>query len=89
MIGLNIEMPKSCSECPCQYDYIYCQADTKLKMYCDESFDFLEQRHPKCPLVEIPMPEEMNVRICGSGWVYCNGNCAECPKANINTTNHS
>lgn len=46
---LVIDMPKECSECPCFYDYLCCQAKGGLNVLGDE-------RPKECPLK--PMPEK-------------------------------
>lgn len=45
--GMN--MPISCEKCPLCYDYLHCSIDDSLHM-------FLYNRHPNCPLIEIPTP---------------------------------
>lgn len=45
----GMDMPISCEKCPLCYDYLYCSIDDRLHM-------FLYNRHPNCPLVEIPTP---------------------------------
>lgn len=45
----GMEMPISCEKCPLCYDYLNCSIDDSLQM-------FLYNRHPNCPLVEIPTP---------------------------------
>ena len=45
----NMEMPISCEKCPLCYDYLHCSIDDSLHM-------FLYNRHPNCPLIEIPIP---------------------------------
>ena len=45
----GIDMPISCEKCPLCYDYLCCSIDDSLHM-------FLYNRHPNCPLVEIPTP---------------------------------
>ena len=47
---LVIDKPKECSECPCFYDYIRCQAEEDAKVYG-------EKRPYNCPLK--PMPKRM------------------------------
>ena len=45
----EMDMPISCEKCPLCYDYLHCSIDDSLHM-------FLYNRHPNCPLVEIPTP---------------------------------
>lgn len=45
----GMDMPISCEKCPLCCDYLYCIIDESLRM-------FLYNRHPNCPLVEIPTP---------------------------------
>lgn len=45
----GMDMPISCEKCPLCYDYLHCSIDDSLHM-------FLYNRHPNCPLVEIPTP---------------------------------
>ena len=50
----NIDMPKSCSDCPLEYDCFVCRlTDTD---FCDNEYeeDWCETRMPDCPLIEIP-----------------------------------
>lgn len=51
MIGLNIDMPSTCDDCPLEYDGFSCSA-SDIYLY-DDDFDPSKQRHPDCPLVEI------------------------------------
>ena len=45
----GMDMPISCEKCPLCYDYLHCSIDDSLHMS-------LYNRHPNCPLVEIPTP---------------------------------
>lgn len=45
----GMDMPTSCEKCPLCYDYLHCSIDESLRM-------FLYNRHPDCPLIEIPTP---------------------------------
>lgn len=45
----GMDMPISCEKCPFCYDYLHCSIDDSLHMY-------LYNRHPNCPLIEIPTP---------------------------------
>lgn len=45
----GMDMPISCEKCPLCYDYLCCSIDNSLHM-------FLYNRHPGCPLIEIPTP---------------------------------
>ena len=56
----DIEMPKSCSDCPCCYDYIYCTALSKGLMrddddnyYSELGIDIFETRFPDCQLIGV------------------------------------
>ena len=49
MIQIDIPMPENCSECPCMYDCIRCQAAERSLDYA--TFD--EKRPEWCPLVEV------------------------------------
>lgn len=51
MIAINMEMPKSCDDCPISiYDFEDCE-------WCgliDEEVTYLyKNRHPNCPLIEV------------------------------------
>ena len=46
------EMPISCTECPCYDDMETCFCNV-LDSYCEQ---YKTERHPDCPLVEIPAP---------------------------------
>lgn len=51
----NIEMPKSCYDCPLCYDMMECSAsDIRFFKVKEKSFDFCTERHPNCPLVPVP-----------------------------------
>ena len=52
---IKMDMPKSCSECPCEYDSFRCNV-TGTKFWDIEDFDVFTQRLPNCPLVEIKIP---------------------------------
>lgn len=45
----GFDMPISCERCPLCYDYLHCSINNYLQM-------FLYNRHPNCPLIEIPTP---------------------------------
>ncbi len=50
----DLEMPKSCDDCPF-YEYRNDEADRCWIKHTDiQGVEFLDKRHPKCPLVEIP-----------------------------------
>ena len=62
MVKIDIEMPKSCGQCPCVaigesmgYEYLMCP------ILCDKDVDFYENeqegRHPDCKLIEIEKGE--------------------------------
>lgn len=48
----NMEMPKSCDECPCFSEYDACDVTGSWK-FADE-FDKGKERLPDCPIVPIP-----------------------------------
>lgn len=51
----NMKMPKNCMDCPMNYDSIDCVLvfDISLRDK-DNEFMYEDERHPKCPLVEVP-----------------------------------
>lgn len=53
----GMEMPQNCAECPMCYDMMECSV-SPLKFWNGrteiEQFDFCNERHPDCPLVELP-----------------------------------
>ena len=53
MVGIQIEMPKSCEECPCNDDSYRCGATGNL-------FDFDEwtRRASDCPLIDLSQYED-------------------------------
>ena len=75
MIGLNIEMPKSCKDCPCWLEEGYC---IPLDIYVGEN------RSPDCPRVE-DVAEVVRCKDCefndgraceySAIWVHPNGYC--------------
>ena len=50
----NMEMPKTCSDCPIDYDFVCCQFFDKS--WVAMGFDNTEGRHLDCPLVELTKP---------------------------------
>ena len=53
----GMEMPKSCDDCPLNYDSIDCMvADNALREKGSGDFLFDHERQPNCPLVDVPMP---------------------------------
>lgn len=51
----GMEMPKSCSDCPMCYDMMQCSiAEPIINFFKVKEFEFCAERHPRCPLVEIP-----------------------------------
>ena len=56
-ILIRMEMPQSCSDCPMCYDMIECTV-SPLRFWHgrpeNEQFDFRNERHPDCSLVELP-----------------------------------
>lgn len=53
----GMEIPKSCGECPLDYDSIACRATNKEfpNRSSDDGFDaYCNTRMPDCPLVEVP-----------------------------------
>lgn len=73
----GVKMPKTCYECPCQYDLISCQA-LDFESICEEDFDCTTQRLPNCPLEEAE-PKHAYVIIDEDGNMECSncgsGNC--------------
>ena len=76
----GMDMPISCEKCPLCYDYLNCSIDDSLQMY-------LYNRHPNCPLIEIPTPHGRLIDIdkvkdklrdqipcCGLDMTYSNSN---------------
>ena len=57
----NMKMPKTCAECPMNYDECWCTV-----IHGDESSlldDYTDKRLDKCPLVEIPDPKVIAARM--------------------------
>lgn len=52
LIIKGMEMPISCTECPCYDDMETCFCNV-LDSYCEQ---YKTERHPDCPLAEIPTP---------------------------------
>lgn len=52
MIQIDVQMPKNCSECPCNNDYMNCGV-TGTSFYNEEEKDPLETRPDWCPLKEV------------------------------------
>ena len=51
----GMDLPKSCDDCPLNYDSIDCMvADNALRENGGGDFLFHHERHPNCPLVHIP-----------------------------------
>ena len=58
----GFKMPESCAECPLNYDTLACMAgdgnpdgpDIDSVTYKNKPWHYCEERHPACPLVEIP-----------------------------------
>lgn len=66
---LIIDMPVTCRECPCFYDYLHCNAKIGLNVLGDE-------RPKGCPLK--PLPAKIDRYPCGvyyegygDGWDDC------------------
>ena len=53
-VKIDIEMPKACQDCPCEYDYIICQLASRRL----EAATFTDKRPDWCPLSEIPEAEQ-------------------------------
>ena len=53
----GMEMPESCADCPICYDMMECSV-SPLRFWNGrtelEQFVFCNERHPSCPLVELP-----------------------------------
>lgn len=62
MIGLNIEMPKSCRDCPCWEEEGYC---IPLGIYVGEN------KPPDCPLMEIVKCKECKYTNRYGGRMEC------------------
>ena len=52
MISMDITMPGSCVDCPCNYDDYICNL-LHIKFWKDRKFDVFEGRLPDCPLVDM------------------------------------
>ena len=52
MIAIDIEMPESCSECPCNNDCVNCGVTGK-NFYEDGNAKALDERPEWCPLIVI------------------------------------
>ena len=52
----GMKMPTSCNDCPMCYDMMQCSiAEPIINFFkVKKEFDFCAERHPRCPLVEIP-----------------------------------
>ena len=61
MILVDIEMPKSCRDCPIVHDEIYCSITHKSVL--DQSIDFMKERLPDCPLKQFVQPPKADF-IC-------------------------
>lgn len=48
MILIDLDMPKSCMDCPMNYDYVYCSLNEKI----NNVFNYDESRHEECPLMD-------------------------------------
>ena len=55
---LIINKPNECSECPCFYDYLRCQAEEDAKVYG-------EKRPYNCPLKPIPQKKDVTIDEIG------------------------
>lgn len=67
----DLEMPKSCVECPCCYDNYFCEILKRNFFDRNKVFDFTTERLPKCPLVEAVMCKDcifLHVPKKGSCW---------------------
>lgn len=61
MIGIDMEMPKCCADCPLSYEYDYVDYCKVNNMRIDENVvdssvipvNIYSTRHPKCPLSEV------------------------------------
>ena len=54
----GIDMPESCYDCPMCYDMMECSVGSPYigfwgKDREKEPFDFCNERHPRCPLVQV------------------------------------
>lgn len=61
MIGINMEMPKSCKgykfKTHLTYEHWMCNVDESVRMY-DDTIEFKIDRPPNCPLLEIEDKEK-------------------------------
>ena len=58
MVQIDMEMPKNCSDCPLNYDMIFCSiSETKMSW---SKMD--KERLPDCPLKELK--ENNNECVC-------------------------
>lgn len=53
MIGIDMEMPGSCAECPCGQNELWCS-----KTGSDFADDYCEIRLPDCPLIDLSRYED-------------------------------
>ena len=51
-VKIDMDMPKSCSECRFLYDGYACMASEEILCHLTDN-EFNRKRHPKCPLKEI------------------------------------
>ena len=58
-LELDMEMPKSCMDCPFNYDYILCLADNEQNRKTPWDYD---KRAKFCPLKEVKADEESGRR---------------------------
>ena len=52
MIQIDVSMPRNCSECPCNNDYVNCGVTGK-NFYENGNADALDERPEWCPLKEV------------------------------------
>ena len=64
LLIMGLDMPQSCSDCPCEYDNMRCQVTGESFFWMDEGwgvpgkprndlFDFTKERLPSCPLAYV------------------------------------
>ena len=78
MIQIDMPMPKSCTECPCNNDFINCGV-TGRNFYKDGNAEALDKRPDNCPLKEELSNKEKDYLygiLCKQDWTeqaICDG----------------
>ena len=52
----NMGMPNNCTECPLEYDDVFCRLTGK-KLWDDVNTDYTKERRKDCPLLAVPEPD--------------------------------